>query len=82
MGIQQFQVNFPGHGVDPRVGSIQTTQTKAQVTTAGYLNPYMKAQNFSVKPTDFFFVAASDDNFLCKTTINAGTGIVTLVAIA
>lgn len=53
MAIREFQINFPGQQLNPRIGHLATTDTLAQVTAAGYLNPYMKSQNFSILPTDF-----------------------------
>ncbi|HXK00739.1 MAG TPA: hypothetical protein VNF93_02495 [Buchnera sp. (in: enterobacteria)] len=60
MSIKEFQINFTGQLVNPRIGHLLTDDTLSTVTTAGYLNPYIKSQGFSVLPTDFIFVAASD----------------------
>lgn len=79
MSIKEFQINFPGQGVNPRFGHLLTTNTLAEVATAGYLNPYMKSQGFSILPTDFIFVAASDGHQIYKPVFNGD--IVTLTVL-
>ena len=66
MAIKEFQINFPGQLINPRIGHLLTDDTLATVTSAGYLNPYMKSQGFSILPTDFIFVAASDGSQIYK----------------
>lgn len=79
MAIKEFQINFTGQGVNPRFGHLLTTATLAQVTASGYLNPYMKTQAFSIIPSDFIFVVASDGHQIYKPVFN-GT-IVTLTVL-
>lgn len=80
MAIREFQINFPGQQLNPRIGHLATTDTLSQVTAAGYLNPYMKSQNFSILPTDFIAVAASDGNQWYKPVFSAN-GTVTLTVL-
>jgi hypothetical protein len=80
MAIESFQINFPGQLVNPRIGHLLTTDTLATVTAAGYLNPYMKSQGFSILPTDFIAVAAADGNQWYKPVFGAG-GVVTLTVL-
>lgn len=60
MAIKTFQINFPGQQINPRIGHLLTSDALSTVTSAGYLNPYIKSQGFSVLPTDVILVAASD----------------------
>ena len=58
--IQQFQINFPGQQVNPRIGHLLTTDNLATVSAAGYLDPWILSQGFSILPTDCILVSASD----------------------
>ncbi len=81
MSIKEFHINFPGQvDIKPRLGHLYTTDTLSQVTTAGYLNPYMKAQNFDVKPTDVILVAASNGRQFYKVVIDS-SNVVTLTVL-
>lgn len=80
MSILQFQINFTGQGVNPRFGHLLTSDVLATVATAGYLNPYMQSQGFSILPTDFIFVAAADGHQIYKPVFSAG-GVVTLTTL-
>jgi hypothetical protein len=60
MPIIQYNVDFPGQDIEPRLAHMLTTDTLAQVMTPGYINPYVKAQGYVVLPTDFVIVAAKD----------------------
>lgn len=80
MAIQDFQINFPGQAVNPRIGHLLAKNTLAEVTAAGYLNPYMKSQGFSILPTDVILVAASDGTQWYKPVFGAG-GVVTLTVL-
>lgn len=80
MAITEFQINFPGQGINPRFGHLKTSDTLATVAGAGYLNPYMAAQGFSILPTDFIFVAASDGHQIYKPVFGAD-GTVTLTVL-
>jgi hypothetical protein len=82
MPIKEFNIVFSGQNesIVPRFGHLHTTNTQAQVVAAGYLNPYMKSQSFSVLPTDFIFVVASDGHQIYKPVFGA-SGIVTLTVL-
>jgi hypothetical protein len=82
MAIQTFNINFPGqnNGVVPRFGHLSTNQTLATVTTAGYLNPYMLSQGFSILPSDIIFVYASNGTQIYKPVFGA-SGVVTLTVL-
>jgi len=63
MGIKNFNITFPGQNesVVPRIGHLyDPDHTLAQISASGYLNPYMKAQGFSILPTDFIAAVGSD----------------------
>lgn len=79
MSIKQFQINFPGQAVNPRLGHLLTSDTILAATTAGYLDPYIKTQGVSVLDTDFILLCCSDGKALCDVTKNGE--IVTLVPI-
>lgn len=79
MAIKEFQINFTGQGVNPRFGHLLTNNTLAQVTAAGYLNPYMKTQAFSILPSDFIFAVASDGHQIYKPVFNGS--VVTLTVL-
>jgi hypothetical protein len=83
MPITNFKVQFPGQtsdGVLPRFGHLLSTDTLAQVSAAGYLNPYLLSQGMDLKPSDFIFVAASDGNQIYK-PVFASNGTVTLTVL-
>lgn len=79
MAIKEFQINFPGQAVNPRIGHLLTTSSLSAVTAAGYLNPYIKSQGFSILPTDAILVAASDGTQWYKPVFNGE--IVTLTVL-
>lgn len=79
MAIKTFQINFPGQQINPRIGHLLTDDTLSEVTTAGYLNPYMKSQGFSVLPTDFIFVAASNGMQIYKPVFSGETVTLTVL---
>lgn len=79
MAIREFQINFPGQAVNPRIGHLLTSNTLAEATTAGYLNPYMKSQGFSILPTDVILVCASNGTQWYKPVFSGET--VTLTAL-
>ncbi len=74
MAIKEFQVSFAGQGINPRFGHLLTDDTLATVASAGYLDTYMKSQGFSILPTDFIFVAASDGHQIYK-PVFTGTSV-------
>jgi hypothetical protein len=82
MSIQTFTINFPGqnNGVHPRFGHLSTTDALATVTSAGYLNPFMQSQGFSILASDIIFVFALDGTQIYKPVIGA-SGIVTLTVL-
>lgn len=77
MSVKEFQINFTGQGVNPRIGHLLTNNTLAEMTAAGYLNPYMKSQGFSILPTDAILAVGSDGHQWYKPVFGAG-GVVTL----
>jgi len=77
MSIKEFRIDFTGQQLNPRFGHLHTTDTNAAVATAGYLNPFVLSQSFSILTTDFIFVAASDGNHIYTPSISAG--VITLV---
>jgi hypothetical protein len=82
MAIKTFQINFPGQNneVHPRFGHLMTTDTLSTVTSAGYLNPYMQSQGFSILKSDIIFVNASNGTQIYKPVFSA-SGIVTLTVL-
>lgn len=83
MSIQTFTINFPGqnNNVVPRIGHLyDPASTLAQIVTAGYLNPYMLAQGFSILATDFIAAVGSDGHQWYKPVIGA-SGVVTLTVL-
>ena len=79
MPIVYFKVNFPGQDQDVRLGHIKCDDDLATVTTAGYLNPYMKSEGYSVLPSDTFLVVASDGHQFYKPVFSGD--VVTLTAL-
>lgn len=80
MSIKEFQINFPGQGVNPRFGHLLSSDTLAVISAAGYLNPYMKSEAFSILPTDFIFAVGSDGHQIYKPVFDA-SGVVTLTVL-
>ncbi len=60
MPITQYNVDFPGQDIEPRIAHMLTTDTMAKVLSTGYINPYIKSQGYVVLETDFVVVAAID----------------------
>ena len=85
MAIKEFQINFSGQGVNPRFGHLFTSNTLAEVVVAGYLNPYMKSQGFSILPSDFIFVYSSNPlsvgNHQIYKPVFGANGVVTLTVL-
>lgn len=82
MAIKEFQIQFTGQGVNPRFGHLYTSDPLTAVVAAGYLNPYMKSQGFSILPSDFIFVyssstASASNHQIYKPDFGAN-GVVTL----
>lgn len=82
MSIQQFTINFAGqNNITPRFGHLYAPDnTLAEIATAGYLNPYITSQGFSVLATDFIFAVGSDGHQIYKPVID-GSGTVTLTVL-
>jgi len=63
MSINTFTINFPGqnNNVVPRIGHLYApNNTLSEIAAAGYLDPYIQAQGFSVLPTDFIAAVGSN----------------------
>lgn len=75
MSVNQFTINFPGqNNIVPRIGHLYApNNTLSEVTAAGYLDAYIKSQNFSVLPTDVICVAASNGNQFYKPVFTNGS---------
>jgi len=83
MSIKNWNIVFPGQNdqVVPRIGHLYApNNTLAQIATAGYLNPYMKSQGFSVLATDFIAAVGSDGHQWYKPVI-AADNVVTLTVL-
>jgi hypothetical protein len=76
MSILNFNIVFPGDAntVTPRFGHMQTTDTLAVASAAGYLNPFMASQGISVLPTDIIFCVAKDGTQIYK-PVFTGTSV-------
>ena len=81
VAINNFQIIFPGQTTAiPRLGHLYCpSNTLAQVAAAGALNAASPPP--ALLSTDILLVAASDGNAICKPSIAAGTGVITLVAL-
>lgn len=73
MSVLSFQINFPGQAVTPRLGHLYSNDDLSTVTSAGYLDSYVQSQGFSLLPTDFVLVMASDGGALCIVSETAGS---------
>jgi len=87
MAVKIFQITFSGQNesVKPRFGHLFTSDPLSTVVTAGYLNPYMQSQGFSILPSDFIFVYTSDttsssNHQIYKPVFGVG-GVVTLTVL-
>lgn len=63
MSINTFTINFPGqnNNVVPRIGHLYAPNDALSViAAAGYLDNYIKSQNFSVLATDLIAAVGSD----------------------
>lgn len=81
MPILNFSVTPAGQNenIQPRFVKIKCNDTLATVTTAGYLNPYIKSQGLNIESSDFVFVTASDGHQIYKPVISAG--VITLTVL-
>lgn len=76
MSVYSFSINFPGQNneVVPRLGRLYApNNTLAEVIAAGFLDNYIKSQNFSVLPTDLIAVVASDGSQWYKPVFTNGS---------
>ena len=81
MAILQFRTNFAGEeDTTPRLTRINTNNTLAEITAAGYLNPYVKSQGLSVYSTDFVFAVGTDGMQIYKPVIGVD-GVITLTVL-
>lgn len=75
MSVQQFTINFPGqNNIIPRIGHLYApNNTLAEIATAGYLDPYVQSQGFSVLATDVILAVGSDGTQWYKPVITNGS---------
>ena len=73
MSVNQFTINFPGElGVVPRIGRLYApNNTLSQIAAAGFLDNYIKSQNFSVLATDFIAAVGSNGHQWYKPVFSA-----------
>lgn len=74
MSVTNFKINFAGQNNDvvPRIGRLHApTNTLSQISTAGFLDNYIKSQNFSVLATDFIAAVGSDGHQWYKPVFSA-----------
>ena len=78
-----LKLHFPGdnNGVIPRIGRLYApNNTLAQVSAAGYLDAYLKANGNDLLATDFVAAVASDGHQIYRPTFS-GSGSCTLVTL-
>lgn len=83
MTVKNFKINFPGQNNDviPRIGHLYDPDSAlATIATAGYLNPYMDSQGFSILATDVICAVGSNGTQWYKPVIGA-SGVVTLTVL-
>ena len=75
MSVNQFTINFPGqNNIVPRIGHLYApNNTLAEIATAGYLDPYIRSQGFSVLATDVILAVGSDGTQWYKPVFTAGS---------
>jgi hypothetical protein len=76
MSIYTFTINFPGQNntVTPRIGHLYApNDTLSTIASAGYLDNYIKAQGFSVLPTDFIAAVGSNGSQWYKPVFTNGS---------
>lgn len=79
MAILLFKRGSPGENLDPYFVHLYTNNTLAQVAAAGFINPYLVSQGYSLSPQDFVFVAASDGHQIYKPVFNGTTITLTVL---
>jgi hypothetical protein len=81
MPIISLRTNSPGQNFQaPRACFLQSSDTLAAITTAGYLNPYLQMQSIALYPTDFVMTSGSNGNFVYK-PVFAANGTITLTVL-
>ena len=81
MSIISLRTNSPGQNYQaPRLCELQSSDTLSTVTTAGYLNPYVKMQSIALYSTDIVQVSASNGNQFYKPVFSA-SGTITLTVL-
>ncbi len=75
MSVSQFTINFPGqNNIVPRVGHLYApNNTLSEIAAAGYLDNYIKSQNFSVLATDVIVAVGSNGTQWYKPVFTAGS---------
>lgn len=74
MSIETFTINFPGqnNNVVPRIGHLYAPNDALSViSTAGYLDSYIKSQGFSVLATDLIAAVGSNGTQWYKPVFSA-----------
>lgn len=74
MTVSNFKINFAGqnNNLVPRIGHLHApTNTLSQIAAAGFLDQYIKSQNFSVLATDFIAAVGSDGHQWYKPVFSA-----------
>jgi hypothetical protein len=87
MSIISLRTNAPGQNyLSPRLVRLESSDTIATVTAAGYLNNYLVMQSIPLYVSDFVHVAASNGTQIYKPAFTNGTpfngGSVQLVALS
>lgn len=86
MSILSLRTNFPGENYQSaRLVKLHSNDTLSTVTSAGYLNNYLKMNSIALYTTDFVHAAASNGTQIYKPQFTNGTpqngGSVQLVAL-
>ena len=81
--INSLQIVFPGQTTcTPRIGHLYApNNTLSQITTAGFLNPYIQQAAVSLLPTDVILACGSNGTQWYKCVFAAGTNVLTLTAL-
>ena len=76
MSVYSFNISFPGqnNGVVPRIGRLYApNNTLSEISAAGYLDSYIREQNFSVLATDIIAAVVSNGAQFYKPVFTAGS---------
>jgi hypothetical protein len=87
MSVISLRTNAPGQNYQvPRLVRLESNDTIAKITAAGYLNNYIKMNSIALYSSDFVHVAASNGTQIYKPQFTNGTpqngGSVQLVALS